>query len=40
MAPNPVADGIGRGFNDSTDQKYSPGELSTDEHLSEGDGVF
>jgi hypothetical protein len=22
MAPNPVADGIGRGFNDITDQKY------------------
>jgi hypothetical protein len=22
MAPNPVAGGIGRGFNDSADQKY------------------
>jgi hypothetical protein len=28
MAPNPVADGIGRGFNDSTDQKYDGENVS------------
>jgi hypothetical protein len=28
MAPHPVVDGIGRGFNDSKDQKYDEDNVS------------